>query len=246
MDWGLLLHKWFGPRDSLTLVFYLVGGMIAVHFLLTLPHLKPLGNALCRVGGLLANSPPEEVHKWLKEMVDSGLLALGLVLFIIRPFILQAFYIPSGSMEPTLHGQTPPIPGRPNDRILVNKFIYWFRPPQRQDIIVFKAPPGASVDGDDNKDFIKRLIGLPGDTVEIRNGFVYINGQPLDEPYLPEENRPYYNYGPVVVPPNHYFVLGDNRNESNDSHEWGFLHKKYLIGKALFIFWPIQRWRILR
>jgi len=179
----------------------------------------------------------EEVRVSLLEFADSGLLALGLVFLIIRPFVVQAFFIPSGSMEPTLFGHDPPIPGEPNDRILVNKFIYWFRPPQRQDIIVFKAPEVASTD---QKEFIKRLIGLPGDRIEVRDGRVWVNGELLDEPYLPDENQPTYQ-GEWIVPEGRYFVLGDNRNNSHDSHRWGHLERSRVQGKAMLRFWPLRR-----
>jgi len=205
------------------------------------------------------------------EFVDSGLIALVLVFFFIRPFVVQAFYIPSGSMRMTL---------LENDRILVNKWIYRLRPPQRQDIVVFKAPPKALGNNKEKKDFIKRLIGLPGDVVEVRDGKVYVNNKPLYEPYLREppeydmkivdgevyEILPYSQYPvhrnnepvlddreverilaapPGKVPPGYLLVLGDNRNDSNDGHKWGFLPRRNLLGKAMVIFYPLQRIRLL-
>lgn len=143
-------------------------------------------------------------------------------------FIAQAFYIPSVSMSPTLLIK---------DRIIVNKFIYSFTEPQRQEIIVFKYPVQP------RRKLIKRLIGLAGDKVEIRDGLVYLNDQLLEEDYILEKD--YRNYGPVVIPEDNYFVLGDNRNNSEDSRFWGFVPKKNIIGKAILIFWPLNRIKIL-
>lgn len=188
-----------------------------------------------------------ETKRSLIEFVDSALIALALVFFIIRPFVIQAFYIPSRSMEDTL---------KINDRILVNRFIYRYLGPRRGDIVVFKAPPKAletSSGSPEEKDFIKRLIGLPGDRIRVRDGYVEINGQRQDEPYIRE--RPLYTYpapedymeatlpidgDEVVVPQGAYFVLGDNRNQSHDGHRWGFVPRENVLGKALLVFfsWP--------
>ncbi len=192
------------------------------------------------------------------EFVDSALVAALLVFCLLRPFVIQAFFIPSGSMEPTL------LEG---DRILVNKFIYFFRDPQPGEIVVFNAPPAASTD---DKDFIKRVVGTPGDRLCVRDGALHRNGQRLDEPYIAEE--PYYRWpygvppvpeqyvrdGCVVVPDDSLVMMGDNRNDSNDSHKWSirnprtgmeenqpFLPRENVLGKAMVIFWPPQRIRIL-
>jgi signal peptidase I len=300
------------------------------------------------------------------EFVESALIAIVLVFLIIRPFVVQAFYIPSGSMMNTLLIE---------DRILVNKFLYHFRPPQRRDIVVFHAPPEVAPD---EKDFIKRVIGRPGETVQVvpdtvmvngkpavqliysdpggnflraeqhglliektdrkelqptvnregtilrvngeqgeprvvvtpsgeaeyrdgqlwvdgqqltyvgsrdmfrtendlapfgaapevegvvyysrnsdqpllivlkgrqltvRPGFVSVNGQPLKEPYIRQSPR--YAMPPFKVPPGRYFVMGDNRNDSNDSHAWGPLDQDRILGKAMLIFWPLTRLRVL-
>jgi len=185
------------------------------------------------------------------ELLDSGLIAFVLVFVLIRPFVVQAFYIPSRSMVPALMDR---------DRILVNKFIYRLNPPQRGDVIVFDAPPQA-LQGDTKKDYVKRLIGLPGDSIEIRREVgVFIDGQLLKEPPgvpLPDEDWPADDMGmptghPYIVPPNAYFVLGDNRNDSNDSHKWfeivegrhlsrTELDKGRVLGKAMVIFWPPSR-----
>ena len=171
------------------------------------------------------------------EFVDSGLVAVLLVFCILRPFVIQAFYIPSGSMESTL---------QINDRILVNKFIYYFREPRFGDIVVFRAPPKVS---ETRKDFIKRVVGLPGDRIAVRNNDLYRNGQPVREPYVKDK---FYRYvfpqtgGEYVVPEDTVFVMGDNRNDSNDSHKWGPLPRENVLGKAFCIFWPPYRLGLVR
>jgi len=133
------------------------------------------------------------------------------------------------------------------DRILVNKLIYRFREPERGEVIVFKFPK------DRKRDFIKRLIALGGETVEIKDGDIYINGKMLTEPQTIRQNY-YYNredwiYGRsnevITVPENVYFVLGDNSAHSSDSRNWGFVNRKEVIGKAFFIYWPPRRWKIV-
>lgn len=184
----------------------------------------------------------ETTKKSILEIIDSFIMAGILVFFIIRPFIVQAFYIPSDSMLPTLQR---------GDRILVNKFVYRFKSPQRGDVIVFPAPPQALSNSDysvgnssSKKDFIKRLIGLPNDTIEVQGGAVYINGKKTKENYIMDP--PMYEYGPFKVPPGKLFVMGDNRNNSNDSHFWGPLAEERVLGKAMVIFWPPKRVRIIR
>jgi signal peptidase I len=161
---------------------------------------------------------------------------------VIRAFVVQAFKIPSGSMKSTL------LVG---DHILVTKFTYGikipfmdteifdFGGPQRKDIVVFRYPV------DPDKDFIKRVIGLPGDTIRIQNKRVFVNDKELDEPYvqhtdhgiLPGSVSPRDNFGPIVVPQNSYFVMGDNRDESYDSRFWKFVDESVLKGKAFIIYW---------
>ena len=186
---------------------------------------------------------------FMVELLDSGLIAFVLVFLLIRPFVVQAFYIPSESMVPTLV---------PHDRILVNKFVYRLNDPQRGDVIVFDAPEQALY-GNGRKDFVKRLIGLPGDKIRIKQGDgVYINGRRLEE--SPDIPRPDYDWPldefkspaaqPYEVPAGCYFVLGDNRNTSNDSHRWSDpltgeqrpeLPANRVLGKAMVIFWPPAR-----
>ncbi|MEO8892766.1 MAG: signal peptidase I [Coleofasciculaceae cyanobacterium] len=161
----------------------------------------------------------------LKTIALSAVLAFG-----IRSFVAEARYIPSGSMLPTL---------QINDRLIIDKISYNFRNPDRGDIIVFN--PTDTLKQQNFKDaFIKRLIGLPGDKVEVKEGRVYINNQPLNqENYI--EDKPNYTFGPVTVPPNQFLVLGDNRNNSYDSHYWGFVPRDRIIGRAVVRFWPPNR-----
>ncbi|MBW4650120.1 MAG: signal peptidase I [Kastovskya adunca ATA6-11-RM4] len=160
----------------------------------------------------------------LKTLTLSGILAFG-----IRSFVAEARYIPSGSMLPTL---------QINDRLIIEKVSYNFRSPERGDIVVFS--PTDTLKQQNFKDaFIKRVIGLPGEKVEVKGGRVYVNDQPLRENYI--EERPEYNYGPVTVTADQYLVLGDNRNNSYDSHYWGFVPRDRIIGRAAVRFWPLNR-----
>lgn len=158
-----------------------------------------------------------------KDILEAVILAVILAA-VIRIWIIEPFYIPSPSMEPTLYRE---------DRIIVNKVTYRFRSPQRGDVIVFKYPL------DPRRNFVKRVIAFEGETIEIRNNYVYINGQRLDEPYIPRVMVS--DFEPVRVPKDHLFVMGDNRNNSDDSRVWGPLNKKYLVGKTVLIYWPPDR-----
>jgi len=149
--------------------------------------------------------------------------------FILRTYVVEARQIPSGSMLPTL---------QIGDRLLVDKIVFKFDELHRKDIVVFAPPPEAQV-GDVRNDFIKRIIGLPGDIIEVTGGKVLVNGNPLSEPYIAQ--KPAYDYGPVTVPEGSVFVMGDNRNNSLDSHAWGFLPVENIKGRAFFRFWPITR-----
>lgn len=186
--------------------------------------------------------PQSRSRSTLREYAEAVVIAILLALFI-RTFVVQAFKIPSGSMSETL---------QIGDHILVNKFLYGtkipftslnlipIRKPRQMDIIVFKYPE------DESKDFIKRVVGEPGDVIEIRDKTVYVNGQAWVEPYtvhrdpiiLPPENRsPRDNFGPVTVPENSYFVMGDNRDQSLDSRFWGTVKLEKIKGKAFVIYW---------
>lgn len=175
--------------------------------------------------------PPEELAPkpsvWVgvasafRELIET--LILTLVIFLLIRFAVQNFRIEGYSMEPNFHdGQF----------LFVNKIVYMLHPPERGDVIVF-VPPNNST-----RDFIKRVIALPGEKVEIIAGKVYINGEELKESY--PLNAATYSSGPVTVPPDEYFVLGDNRNYSSDSHSWGTVSVKKIIGKAWVSYWPPQ------
>lgn len=176
------------------------------------------------------NQPPKQQNPWVEGIQTIGLsivLALG-----IRQFVAEARFIPSGSMIPTL---------QIDDRLVVEKISYRFNPPQRGDIIVFRAPQkaldAAQVQG--KAAYIKRVIGLPGETVEVKDGKVFINDEPLEEEYI--QAPPTYTLKKEVVPADEYLVLGDNRNSSSDGHVWGFLSRDAIIGRAVVRFWPPSR-----
>lgn len=164
----------------------------------------------------------------LVEFLESVAIAVILAV-IIRLFIFEPFYIPSKSMEPTL------LVG---DRIIVSKVNYLFNEPKRGDIIVFKFPL------DPSRDFVKRMIAKGGDTVMIKDSRLFVNGKQVPEEYLPE-GLIFGDYGPVKVPEGNYFMLGDNRNNSDDSRSWGFVPEENIIGKAVLIYWPPQRVSLL-
>lgn len=167
-------------------------------------------------------------NPWLeagKTLVTALILALG-----IRTFVAEARYIPSSSMEPTLEI---------NDRLIIEKVSYHFREPERGDVVVFNTNDIPLLEKNFKDAFIKRVIGLPGETIQVKMGKVFVNGQPLSENYIAQS--PEYDYGPATVPLGHYLVLGDNRNNSYDSHYWGFVPKENIIGRAAVRFWPVAR-----
>jgi len=187
----------------------------------------------------------------VREYFESIVIAVILALFV-RTWVVQAFKIPTGSMENNL------LIG---DHLLVNKFVFGptplaigravlpVRPIHRGDILVFKYPE------EPDRDFIKRVIGLPGETIELKNKKIYVNNQPLDEPYVHFLTPPSSDYqevtsydlrerfGPVTVPADKYFMMGDNRDNSQDSRYWGFLPRDYVKGRALVIYWSYESGR---
>ncbi|MDJ0714489.1 MAG: signal peptidase I [Prochloraceae cyanobacterium] len=164
------------------------------------------------------------VVETIKTIATAAFLAFG-----IRTFVAEARYIPSGSMKPTLQVY---------DRLIVEKLTYHFREPERGDIVVFSPTQKLRAENFE-EDFIKRVIGLPGEKIEIKGGKVYVNGKPIGEKYILEPSEE--PFGPVVVPEDSYLVLGDNRNGSYDSRKWGYVPRKNLIGRAAFRFWPANR-----
>ncbi|MEY2983405.1 MAG: Signal peptidase [Cyanobacteriota bacterium] len=179
----------------------------------------------------MQESPASSRWQFLRE--NGPLLIIALVLaLLIRIFIAEPRYIPSDSMLPTLER---------GDRLVVEKVSYHFHPPQVGDIVVFHPPELLQRQGYQlDQAFIKRVIATPGQTVQVENGVVYRNGVPLAETYTLE--APYYHLPLIEIPDNQLFVMGDNRNNSNDSHIWGFLPEKNIIGHALFRFYPVTRW----
>jgi len=172
--------------------------------------------------------PPNQENLWVE-----GMKTMGLSLFLafgIRTAVAQSYFIPSSSMEPTL---------KIDDRLMVDKLSYHFTNPQRGDIVVFNPPEAVIEEQNLHDPFIKRVIGLPGDQVEVKGGRVYINNLPLRENYIAD--KPNYAWGPQIVPPNSYLVLGDNRNNSYDGHYWGFVQSDRIIGRAVVRFWPLNR-----
>ncbi|MBQ3447910.1 MAG: signal peptidase I [Synergistaceae bacterium] len=173
----------------------------------------------------------EAVKPWWREAIETVVWAFVLAM-IIRAFIVQAFWIPSGSMIPTLEI---------NDRVLVAKFWNLFFPPSRGSMYVFRYPV------DRERDFVKRVIAVPGDTVDIKNGVVYINGEPTEEPYVVHHDRytlrksAVFPQVPFTVPENKYFMLGDNRGNSQDSRFWGFADISDMRGPVFFRYWPLNR-----
>jgi signal peptidase I len=183
---------------------------------------------------------------WFVTIVGAVAIVLAIKAWVVNPY-----RIPTPSMEPTLHcarsAVEPSCRGRFSDRVLANRFIYHFRDPHRGEIVVFKAPPAAKTQcssGEGNV-FVKRLIGLPGERISERRGFIYVNGKKLDEPYIRSDvhvadaGNPFK--GPFTVPNGSYYMMGDNRNESCDSRTWGAVPRANLIGKVFMTYWPPNR-----
>jgi len=161
-----------------------------------------------------------EIRVWTRDL----LIAIGLALIIIV-FLYQPVKVEGTSMAPLLSDQ---------ERIFINKFVYRFEPIQRGDVVVFWYPL------DHSKSFIKRVVGLPGETVEIRQGAVYVDGKIVPEPYVPPQYEDLSDFGPVHVQKDFYFVMGDHRISSNDSRVFGSVASGYIYGRAVFAYWPVD------
>ena len=187
--------------------------------------------------GAEGSKPKKPKPGWAVALEWAILIASALVIaLLIKAFLFQAFYIPSDSMVPTL---------KTHDRVIVNKLSYKLHPVHRGDIIVFKSPPGVDPSV---KDLIKRVIALPGEVVEgRRDGHIYINGKRLSEPYLPKGTAPGQTFNAIKVPPDSYWVMGDNRKNSFDSRFFPehFIRKKDIVGRAFVRIWPLNRLGIL-
>ncbi len=185
----------------------------------------------------MSNSPEEPTNnrgnRAIRSLVEYAVvpvIAFALVFGFVRPVVAEPFKIPSGSMEPTLHG----CDGCTNDRVLANKLAYDLSDVGRGDIVVFESPADGTV-------LIKRVVGLPGDTLEIRDGTLHLNGEPQAEPYLKPDARYSPPFGPETVPEGHFFAMGDNRLGSIDSRSYGPVPGENLIGEAEVRFWPPGR-----
>jgi signal peptidase I len=162
-----------------------------------------------------------EARFWLRDLILAVLLS-----FIVIVFLYQPVQVEGTSMTPGLEN---------HERIFINKFIYRFEPIARGDIVVFWYPL------DRSKSYIKRVVGLPKDRVSIREGRVYVNDKLLDEPYISPDSLDHQSYPAVYVEPNHYYVLGDHRESSNDSRVWGSVDRRFIYGKAVFVYWPFSQ-----
>ena len=175
----------------------------------------------------LAPSTARNAISWLRDLSVSVVIAIIVILFLYQPVKVEGT-----SMTPALVN---------DERIFINKFVYRFglSDIDRGDTIVFWAPE------DPSRSYIKRVIGVPGDAIEIVNGAVILNGKPLKEPYLIDDNRDRVSMPRRVVEEGHYFVLGDHRNSSNDSRSWGTVSREAIYGKAVFVYWPLDRLGLL-
>lgn len=196
---------------------------------------KPEGSA--RSGDGRPDTPPDPRRNRARRLILEWavIIAAALILaFVVRVYVFQTFYIPSGSMEPTL---------QIGDRIIVDKLSYHLHAIQRGDIVVFRRPPAENCGGPPVPDLVKRVIGLPGETISARNGDVFVNGHELNERrWLPPGNPDDYtsNFGPLKVPAGDYFMMGDNRTNSCDSRDWGPLPRSYIVGKVVLRIWPFS------
>jgi len=177
----------------------------------------------------------EKIISSLKETVETIVIAFVLA-FLVRTFVAESFWIPTGSMESTLQIR---------DRIMAYKLFYGIKNVDRGDILVFKYPLNP------RQNFVKRVIGLPGDEIQIKDKKVYVNGKFISEPYVIHSDSylrgfPRDEYGPIKVPLDSVFVMGDNRDNSADSRYWGFVPRQNLVGEAFLLYWPLWRARIIK
>jgi signal peptidase I len=189
------------------------------------PVPEPIAPATCAAAEPSEQSRPAIIITiaWLRDLMLSVLIAVLVILFLYRPVKVEGT-----SMMPSLYDR---------ERLFINQFSYKFGlgKIERGDTVVFWYP------GEPTTSYIKRVIGLPGDTVSVEDGYVIVNGKKLVENYIPPEYRDDRSYPPILIPPDQYFVLGDHRVSSNDSRAWGLVPKNYIYGKAVFVFWPLDR-----
>jgi signal peptidase I len=170
--------------------------------------------------------PLPVVAVWVRDLLVSLAISAFIIIFLYQPVKVEGT-----SMMPGLEDQ---------ERIFVNKFVYRWEPIERGDIVVFRYPR------DTSKSYIKRVIGVAGDRIRIDNGQVFVNGEALDEDYVPNDYADARSYGEVAVPPHSFFVLGDHRTMSNDSRDFGPVNERYIYGKAVFGYWPMEKMGRLR
>jgi signal peptidase I len=187
-------------------------------------------------------------HGW-RVTIDWVVTIVGAIAIVlaIKAWVVNPYRIPSSSMEPTLHCAQPAqgCEARFSDRVLANRFVYHFTDPKRGDIVVFETPPEAQIRCGAGGTFVKRLIGLPGEKIEVRlrrgDAYVFVNGKELEEPYIERDRRDTGPERTFTVPPDHYFMMGDNRSQSCDSRVWGAVPRENLIGKVFATYWPPNR-----
>ena len=169
------------------------------------------------------------------DIIETVVIALSIFL-ILYLFIMQPHQVNGQSMEPTFHHA---------EYVMTDKLSYKFGQPNRGDVIVFEAPPAANCPEGTGCDYIKRIIGLPGDTIEVRDGSIFVNSKMLTETYIDKsiKTKPglFTSNGPITVPPGNYFVVGDNRDHSSDSRVWGTVPYDRIVGKVFFRYWPLNR-----
>jgi signal peptidase I len=182
--------------------------------------------------------PWQVAIEWLVTIIGAILIVLAVKQWVVNPY-----RIPSSSMEPTLHCARPAYEceARFSDRVLACRLCYRIADPKRGDIVVFHTPPLAAARCGEGGVYVKRLIGLPGEVWEERGGYLYINGKPLNEPYIKAPRRDSRTIAPIRIPRGRYFMMGDNRISSCDSRRWGTVPRANLIGKVIATYWPPQR-----
>ena len=190
-----------------------------------MPENEPGAAAVAASTSPLPERPRRILYSWVRDLFFSIVVSLFIILFVYQPVKVEG-----GSMEPGLEDQ---------ERIFINKLVYRIGAIGRGDIIVFRYPR------DLHKNFIKRVIGIPGDRIRINHGRVYVNGQLIHEPYVPEQYQDALSAAEITIPPDNYFVMGDHRTMSNDSREFGTVSRDLIYGKAVFGYWPLERLGVL-
>lgn len=181
-------------------------------------ELEPGASTASQPSAVPQSAPTNTLRLWLRDLVFSALASVLIITFLYQPVRVEGT-----SMLPRLEDR---------DRLFINKFVYHIQAINRGDVVVFRYPE------DEEKSYIKRVIALPGDRLHIIEGKVYINGQPISEPYVPEEYRDEKPYAEITIPPGHYFMMGDHRSISQDSRVFGPVARELIYGKAVFVYWP--------